>query len=290
MIKNTTAKGLLWVISLLLLLVVFTWLLPNAYLFLYDSVFSYGQSVAPNAFIRYCVRNRFDTAKLTVLLGMIACESILLPMQAYQSKKKFIWITVTGAILIPFSSFLIFVGFGRMGISFLTFFVDIAPSSWPGITGLLKYFSFCLPWALLALAVRFRIMRYILCGLCALGTVWGSVVMLLASSQLNPPRYNAEFIVYLIWALLLCLYGWLRSWRYGWLIGIACTVLQACTALSFVGINIGGWYQSIAYYAMIILTSLSLVCLIIDTVMVFLSHRKAAIPATPGDPPAPAEE
>ena len=35
--------------------------------------------------------------------------------------------------------------------------------------------------------------------------------------------------------------------------------------------------------------ALSLICLIIDTVMVFLSHRKAAIPAATGDPPAPAE-
>lgn len=40
----------------------------------------------------------------------------------------------------------------------------------------------------------------------------------------------------------------------------------------------------------LIVPILCLICLIIDTIFVFLSHRKAAIPAAPGDPPEPAEE
>ena len=53
------------------------------------------------------------------------------------------------------------------------------------------------------------------------------------------------------------------------------------------GSILGGY--SILYIAAMVAVALSLICLIIDTVMVFLSHSKAAVPAVPGDPPAPAE-
>ena len=48
-------------------------------------------------------------------------------------------------------------------------------------------------------------------------------------------------------------------------------------------------YQ-VLYYGIICALILSLICLIIDTVFVFLSHRKTAIPAVPGDPQTLAEE
>ena len=55
------------------------------------------------------------------------------------------------------------------------------------------------------------------------------------------------------------------------------------------GLSLSEGYRTL-YIAVMIALPLSLICLIIDTVFVFLSHRKAAIPAVPGDPPAPVEE
>ena len=277
--------------ALLLLIPVFCWLLPSAYLFIYDGAFYYGPQQPPNALVGYCMRNRFQFAEITIAIGILACGSALLPLRTINSKKRSILFVILGAIFLAFIGFIVPNGMGVSGSSVLSDGLNFLLHD--SISHFLLEMIICLCLAgTIITAIYFRVVRKILCGLCCVGVVWGSVVAVLACSMLQySARYllGASYSLWLIWAGIMCLSGWLKPMRQSRVMALTRLLLHGYITVSFAAyVVVGGNIASITLTAVFL--AISLICLIIDTVFVFLSHRKAAIPAAPGDPPAPTEE
>ena len=157
------------------------------------------------------------------------------------------------------------------------------------------------------------------------GLIWIVAVLLpvLAISMLyiRPLRYVicALHGGMLVWGMVICIVNYTKgAWAFGFM--AACMLIPSILLLrnwlcpnsriaSILSIGVYGWsvyifamsfikylspktfslYYWVDMIVMVVLI-LSLICLIIDTVLVFRSHRGQGIPAAPGDPPAPAEE
>ena len=230
--------------------------LPAMYAHYYDgmelSVLLYERN--PNTFTTYAIQHAWTIAKAAVLCGCLLFGPAA--SACFGWKKRYGYIMGTATLLVCMTACL-FTPAGHM----ITQNVH-----WSLLLHILVAAAMTL---IIGLSVFFRVIRYCVCGFLGLYTLWGAVLIFvscLADHAIGDALILIGIALF-FWSLLIR-YWFVPNSR---ILRAICTLLQLgmllMTMITWHLVNWGWLYA--------ILSTLSFICLVIDTVMVFLSHRKA---------------